>query len=53
MTVTRSDILESVRWETAMYEKDGKLDVYIANLRKKIGKEYIETIKWVWYRVVV
>lgn len=51
ITVTRSDIVESVWWEEALFEADGKLDVYMANLRKKLGKEYIETIKWVWYRI--
>lgn len=51
ITVTRADIVESVWGEESLYETDGKLDVYIANLRKKIGKESIETIKWVWYRL--
>lgn len=51
ITVIRADIIETVRWEDAIFESDGKLDVYIANLRKKLGKELIETVKGVGYRV--
>ena len=50
ITVSRADIIDAVRWGDALYESDGKLDVYIANLRKKLGKELIETVKGVGYR---
>ena len=50
--VSRSDLLEFVRWGDSLYEHDSKLDVYIANLRKKLGKELITTIKWFGYKLV-
>jgi DNA-binding response OmpR family regulator len=49
--VSRSDLLEFVRWGDALYEHDSKLDVYIANLRKKLGKELIVTIKGFGYKL--
>jgi DNA-binding response OmpR family regulator len=51
--VTRTDLIEYVWWGDAVYEHDGKLDVYIANLRKKLGRTCIETIKWFGYRIVL
>lgn len=52
MTVPRAQMIDTVWWWEALFENnDNKLDVYIANLRKKIGKEYIETIKWVGYKL--
>lgn len=50
--VSRADLIEYVRGGDALYEHDAKLDVYIANLRKKLGKELIETIKGFGYRIV-
>lgn len=49
--VTRSEIIESLWWENAIYESSGdnKLDVYISNIRAKLGKDIIKTIKWVGY----
>lgn len=51
--VSRSDVLDFVWWGDALYEHDAKLDVYIANLRKKLGKELIETIKGYGYRIML
>lgn len=52
MTVTRSDLIDTVRWSDALFDNnDNKLDVYIASLRKKLGKKFIETIKWVGYKL--
>lgn len=48
--VTRTDIIEHVWWWDSLFEADAKLDVYISNLRKKLDKNIIETIKWVWYK---
>ena len=28
-----------------------KLDVYLSTIRRKVWKDYIETIKWFWYRM--
>ena len=51
--VSRSDLIDYVWWEEALWDEktDKKLDVYIANLRKKLGKDIIETIKWVGYKI--
>ena len=48
--VTRTDIIEYVWWESEFFDADWKLDVYISNLRKKLDKKIIETIKWVGYK---
>lgn len=49
--VSRTDIFEYVWWETAIWEENNKLDVYIANLRKKLDKHLITTIKWYGYTI--
>ena len=49
--LTRTDIIEYVWWEEDIFEADGKLDVNISKLRKKLWKDIIETIKWVWYKM--
>lgn len=48
--VTRTDIIEYVWGWDSLFEADAKLDVYISNLRKKLDKNIIETVKWVWYK---
>ena len=47
--VTRSDIIEHLWWESSLFEGDNKLDVYISNIRKKLGKDIVKTVKGVWY----
>ncbi len=49
--ISRSDLIEQIRWWEALYENDAKLDVYISNLRKKLHKELIVTVKWFGYRL--
>lgn len=51
--VSRSDILEELWGNDAVRDKkiDRKLDVYIAWLRKKCGKDFIITHKGVWYSI--
>jgi len=51
IAVSRTDILEHIRWWDELFSKDDKLDVYISNIRKKSYKELIETIKWFWYQI--
>lgn len=46
---TRTDLIEYVWWNDNLFDDDSKLDVYISNLRKKLDKKIIETVKWVWY----
>jgi len=48
---TRTDIIEYVWWESEIFDADPKLDVYISNLRKKLDKKIIETVKWVGYKI--
>ena len=51
-TIQRSDLIEYVWWDDLFDEKiDRKLDVYIANIRKKLWKKIIETIKGIGYRI--
>lgn len=47
--VSRSDLVEYVWWWDAVWENTDKLDVYIANLRKKLSREMIQTIKGFGY----
>jgi len=50
--VTRSELIEYLWWDDLFDEKlDRKLDVYIANIRKKLWKDFIETIKGVGYKI--
>ena len=49
--LSRSDIIEYVWWSSELFDADWKLDVYISNLRKKIDKNIIETVKWVGYKI--
>lgn len=54
MVVTRLDLIDLLWWWASAFDQnDNKLDVYIANLRKKIGKTHIETVKGVGYRIVL
>lgn len=50
--VSRTDVIDYV-WgsEDERFSADGKLDVYISNLRSKFWKNLIETIKWVGYKI--
>ncbi len=48
--VTRGDIIEYLWGENGLFEGgDNKLDVYISNIRAKLGKNIIKTIKSVGY----
>ncbi len=49
--VSRSDLIEYIWGNSKIFEEDAKLDVYISNIRKKLDKNIIETIKWVWYKI--
>jgi two-component system response regulator QseB len=49
--VQRTTLIEAVWWDDQTREHDGALDVYIANLRKKLGKSLIETVKGVGYKI--
>lgn len=49
--VNRTEIIEYIWWEWALFDWDNKLDVYISNIRNKLDKKLIVTIKWVWYKI--
>jgi DNA-binding response OmpR family regulator len=47
--VSRADIIEYLWGWDNLFEWDNKLDVYISNIRSKLWKKVIKTIKWVGY----
>jgi len=49
--LSRTDIIQEVWWWDSLFDDDGKLDVYISTLRRKLGKQIIETVKGFGYRV--
>ncbi len=51
MDVSRADIIEEIWWGDALFERDDKLDVYISNIRRKLNKNLITTIKWFGYKI--
>ena len=52
MALSRLDIIEEIWGWDAGFEEDGKLDVYLSTIRRKIWKETIETIKGYGYRLL-
>lgn len=50
--VSRTNLIEYIWWSNELFEADAKLDVYISNIRKKLDKNVIETIKWVGYKIM-
>jgi len=50
--VSRTDIIEYAWWGwDALFDSDAKLDVYISNLRNKLTRDFIQTIKWFGYKI--
>lgn len=50
-SISRTEIIEEIRGNDQVFEEDAKLDVYISNLRRKLGKTLIETIKGFGYKI--
>ena len=50
-SVSRTEIIEEIWGNDQIFEEDAKLVVYISNLRRKLGKTLIETIKGFGYQV--
>jgi len=50
-SISRTWIIEDIRGNESIFEEDSKLDVYISNIRKKLWKNLIETIKWYGYQI--
>lgn len=51
LPVSRADVVEYVRWGDSLFENTDKLDVYIANLRRKLDRELIQTLKGFGYKI--
>lgn len=49
--ISRTDLIDYI-WGGDSWENDSTLDVYIANVRKKLWKDAIETIKWYGYKII-
>ena len=52
VALSRLDIIEEIWGWDAGFEEDGKLDVYLSTIRRKIWKDMIETIKGYGYRLI-
>lgn len=48
---SRTYLIEQMWWDKWLFNSDWKLDVYISNLRSKFGKDFIKTVKWIWYKM--
>lgn len=49
--ISRSELCEYIRWDEAQRMSENKLDVLISGIRKKLGKDSIETVKGVGYKL--
>jgi DNA-binding response OmpR family regulator len=49
--ISRVTIVDYVRGSEGMRQAENKVDVLISGMRKKLGKEVIETVKGFWYRM--
>ncbi len=47
--LTKEEITEKVWGEIDMFQESRTLDIYIWYLRKKLGKDVVDTVRWVWY----
>lgn len=47
----RANLIEHVWWIDELFGMNRSLDVAIANIRKKLWKQFIETIPWVGYKL--
>ncbi len=49
--ISRIELADYIRGDEGQWQSENKLDVLISGLRKKLGKDVIETVKWVGYRI--
>lgn len=47
--IKKEELFEKVWWEYDAFTMSRTVDVYVWYLRKKLGKNIIETIRWQWY----
>ncbi len=50
-TISRTELLEEIWGDEGMRGNDNKLDVHISTIRKKLDKDFIQTIKGMGYRI--
>lgn len=50
--LSKEEITEKVWGEIDMFKESRTLDIYVWYLRKKLGKDVIETVRWVGYMMV-
>lgn len=49
--LTKEQITEKVWWEIDLFKESRSLDIYVGYLRKKLGKDIVETVRWVGYMI--
>lgn len=47
--ISKKELLEKVWWEYDDFYPSRTVDIYVWYLRKKLWKQFIETIRWEWY----
>lgn len=47
--LSKEEITEKVWGEIDMFKESRTLDIYVGYLRKKLWKDVVETVRWVWY----
>ena len=47
--VSKEQLLEKVWWDLESNMQSRTVDMFIHHLRKKLGKDIVETKKWLWY----
>ena len=47
--LSKEEIQEKVWWEIDMFKESRAVDIYVWYLRKKLWKDVVKTIRWVWY----
>jgi len=49
--LSKQQLNEKVWWETDLFKESRTLDIHVWYLRKKLGKDLIETIRGIWYMI--
>ena len=47
--ISKEQLLEKVWWDLESNMQSRTVDMFIHHLRKKLGKDIVETKKWLWY----
>lgn len=47
--VSKEELLQKVWWEYDDFFPSRTVDIYVGYLRKKLGKDLIQTVRWEWY----